>query len=65
MCNDCAFEPFCGADPVYHQATTGEFLGRKPSSGFHLRNSAIFRLLLERYHSDPHARNVFLAWAGR
>jgi His-Xaa-Ser system radical SAM maturase HxsB len=65
MCNDCAFEPFCGADPVYHQATAGDYLGRKPSSGFHRRNSAIFKLLLDRYHSDPHARKVFLAWAGR
>ena len=34
-------------------------------SGFHRRNDAIFRLLLERYETDPHARNVFLAWAGR
>ena len=34
MCQDCAFEPYCGADPTYHHATSGDFLGRKPTSGF-------------------------------
>lgn len=65
MCGDCAFESYCGADPVRHQATTGDFLGRKPSSAFCRRNMAIFRLLLERYESDPKARSVFLDWANR
>ena len=62
MCSDCAFEPFCGADPVFHQATAGDFLGRKPLSAFCKRNMAIFHLLLERYETDPHARQTFLDW---
>src|SRR5262249_32031519 len=49
MCNDCAFEPYCGADPSYHYATSGDFVGRKPSSGFCRRNMQIFNLLLDRY----------------
>ena len=65
MCSDCAFEPYCGADPVYHQATAGDYLGRKPVSAFCRRNMHIFKLLLERYESDPFAREVFLGWAGR
>lgn len=65
MCTDCAFEPYCGADPVYHYATTGDFVGRKPLSGFCHRNMSIFRLLLDRYESDPVARNVFNDWSGR
>ena len=28
MCSDCAFEPFCGADPVFHHATQGDVVGR-------------------------------------
>jgi His-Xaa-Ser system radical SAM maturase HxsB len=63
MCQDCAFEPYCGADPTYHHATTGDFLGRKPSSGFHQRNVAIFKLLLERYEGDPQTRALFRTWA--
>jgi uncharacterized protein len=65
MCNDCAFEPYCGSDPVFHHATAGEPVGRKPLSAFCRRNMSIFRLLLDRYESDPHARELFLAWAGR
>jgi uncharacterized protein len=64
MCSDCAFEPYCGSDPVYHYATSGDFLGRKPESDFCRRNMAIFRHLLERYESDPEARKTFLRWAG-
>ena len=65
MCNDCAFEPYCGADPVYHYATSGDFVGRKPVSDFCRRNMAIFKLLLEKYETDDGARSVFLEWAGR
>jgi sulfatase maturation enzyme AslB (radical SAM superfamily) len=64
MCSDCAFEPYCGSDPVYHYATSGDFLGRKPESDFCRRNMAIFKHLLERYESDSEARRTFLRWAG-
>jgi uncharacterized protein len=63
MCQDCAFEPYCGADPTYHHATEGDYLGRKPTSGFHRRNSAIFKLLLDRYDGDPETRALFRTWA--
>jgi uncharacterized protein len=65
MCSDCAFEPYCGADPVFHHATAGDFLGRKPESAFCQRNMGIFELLLDRYDSDPQARQVFQRWANR
>ncbi len=64
MCTDCAFEPYCGADPVYHHATTGDYLGRKPTSGFCRRNMTIFKLLLDRYEGDPSTRALFRTWAG-
>ena len=64
MCSDCAFEPYCGADPVYHHATSGDFVGRKATSGFCQRNMSIFKLLLDRYESDPQARTLFRMWAG-
>ena len=65
MCTDCAFEPYCGADPVYHYATTGDFVGRKPLSGFCRRNMAIAELLLNRYEADVTPATVFLDWAAR
>ena len=63
MCTDCAFEPFCGADPVFHYATGKDYLGQKPTSDFCTRNMHIFRLLLDRYESDPFARDLFRTWA--
>jgi His-Xaa-Ser system radical SAM maturase HxsB len=63
MCADCAFEPFCGADPVFHHATQGDFVGRKPVSPFCVRNMAIFRRLISNLHSDPETKNIFLRWA--
>jgi His-Xaa-Ser system radical SAM maturase HxsB len=63
MCSDCAFEPYCGSDPTYHHATSGDFLGRKPNSGFCRRNMAIFKLLLERYEGDLETRALFRTWA--
>lgn len=63
MCNDCAFEPYCGSDPVFHHATSGDYLGRKPLSDFCRRNMHIFKLLLDYYEHDAHARGVFERWA--
>jgi uncharacterized protein len=63
MCQDCAFETYCGADPTYHHATSGDFVGRKPQSGFCRRNMAIFKLLLDRYEGDQETRALFQTWA--
>ena len=65
MCSDCAFEPFCGAEPVYHYATQGDFVGRKPSSGFCVRNMEIFKHLIQLMRGDPEVRTIFQTWATR
>lgn len=65
MCSECAFEPYCGSEPVFHHASMGDLVGRKPMSAFCRRNMRIFRVLLERYEHDAAAREVFLSWAGR
>ncbi len=63
MCSDCAFECYCGADPVYHYATAGDFLGRKAVSEFCSRNMGVFERILTRYEADPFARELFDRWA--
>jgi uncharacterized protein len=65
MCADCAFEPFCGSDPLYHHAVFGDVVGRKPESAFCRRNMGVFRLLLDLYERDADARRVFRRWAAR
>lgn len=65
MCTDCAFEPWCGADPVFHHATQGDYLGRKPESAFCRRNMAIFRRLISMMRGDGAVRKLFFSWASR
>jgi His-Xaa-Ser system radical SAM maturase HxsB len=63
MCATCAFEPYCGADPVFHHATTGDFTGHKALSAFCRRNTGIFTLLLTKMRDDPYVRNLMWRWA--
>ena len=63
MCSWCAFEPYCGADPVFHHATQGDVVGKKPLSAFCNRNMAIFRGLIERMTDNPNVREIFERWA--
>jgi His-Xaa-Ser system radical SAM maturase HxsB len=63
MCSTCAFEPYCGADPVYHHATQRDFVGRKPSSDFCRRNMSIFQGLISRMEADADTRRLFAEWA--
>jgi uncharacterized protein len=63
MCTDCAFEPYCGADPVYHHATQGDFVGRKPLSGFCEKNMTIFRALIAMMEEDHDTKRLFRRWA--
>ncbi len=61
-CADCAFLPWCGADPVYHYAAQGDMVGHRPTSAFHQRHDFLFRHLLTRYLSDDATRRIFWAW---
>jgi len=61
MCSTCAFEPYCGSDPVYHHTTQGDVLGKKWYSGFCQRNLTIFRRLAK-YYQDPEIRVIFESW---
>lgn len=62
-CAWCAFEPYCGADPVFHHATQHDSVGKKPLSAFCTRNMAIFRGLISRMESSPDVRATFERWA--
>jgi uncharacterized protein len=65
MCQTCAFEPYCGADPVFHHATTADFVGHKATSAFCRRNMGIFKALLRRARDDKFARDLFWRWGQR
>lgn len=65
MCSDCAFEPYCGAEPVYHHAVYGDSVARKPESEFCKRNMSTFKHLIELMRSDEQTKQLFLGWANR
>jgi uncharacterized protein len=62
MCDTCAFEPYCGADPVFHHATMGDFVGHKAMSGFCQRNMGVFTAILRRARDDSFAQELFWGW---
>jgi His-Xaa-Ser system radical SAM maturase HxsB len=62
MCADCAFESWCGADPVFHQGMTGDMLGRKPESEFCKRQMGVVKILLDFMRTDPAAKDIFMKW---
>jgi len=61
-CADCAFQVFCGADPVFNYATQKDMVGHRPTSDYHKKNFFIIKYLLERYQSDPSIKRIFWAW---
>jgi uncharacterized protein len=65
MCTDCAFEPWCGAEPVFHHAIFGDVLGRKPESEFCKRIMGVVRHLLSKMQTDPEAKKIFMRWANK
>lgn len=64
MCTDCAFLPYCGADPVFHQATQGDRVGHKAFSDFCKKQMAVLRHLITKTQDDPFARSIFEGWVG-
>jgi uncharacterized protein len=64
-CSTCAFETYCGADPVYHHATSGDYVGHKMFSAFCARNTGVFSAIMRRARDDPYARELFERWGRR
>ena len=62
-CVDCAFQPYCGTDPVYNHATQGTLHGHRPTSDFCRRNMEIMRHLVRLMEDDPDARRIMRGWA--
>jgi His-Xaa-Ser system radical SAM maturase HxsB len=61
-CSDCAFQVYCGADPVHHHATQGDMRGYRPTSSFCGKNMEIIRYLIELMDSDTRIRRIFERW---
>lgn len=62
MCADCAFLPFCGADPVFHAATQGDAVGHKAFSAFCAKQMAVLRHVIALMEDDPDQRRILTSW---
>jgi len=60
-CSECAFQPYCGSDPVFHHATQNDMVGNKPNSFFCHKNMEVFKHLV-RLMEDPDTRKILLDW---
>lgn len=62
-CSDCAFQSYCGSDPIFSYATQGDVIGNRATSAFCKRNMEvikhIFGLLEE---GDPTTMRIFWGW---
>src|SRR5206468_7416393 len=65
-CCDCAFQSYCGSDPVENYATQGTFMGHRPSSAFCRRNMERMKHLLRTYYNgDDFTKHLFWSWIQR
>lgn len=65
-CSDCAFQSYCGADPVRNYSTQGDPYGFRPTSTFCKKHKAIishlFELIVER---EKEVIPIFKQWLRR
>jgi uncharacterized protein len=63
-CSDCAYQPYCGADPVRNYRTQGDPVGSRPGvGGFCRRNKQIIEYLMQLVHTaDDDLTRILWAW---
>jgi uncharacterized protein len=63
LCSECAFQMYCGADPVRNYSVQGDLMGHRPTSEFHQINYLIIRYLMGLLkRNDRDIMNVFWSW---
>ncbi|MFN0168657.1 MAG: His-Xaa-Ser system radical SAM maturase HxsB [Bryobacteraceae bacterium] len=61
-CVDCAFQPYCGSDPIRHYRTQGDVVGHKALSEFCRKHMALYRFLIQTLEDDAKAAAVLESW---
>jgi len=61
-CSECAFQSYCGADPVFNHATQGDMYGYRPTSSFCQRNMEIIQHLIMLIEDDKRVEKIFRSW---
>lgn len=65
-CATCAYQIYCGADPIRYYVECGDIAGCRPESGFCKKNMAIFDYLFELLeNADDETIDIFWSWLTR
>jgi len=61
-CSECAFQIYCGADPVRNYVTQGNMTGFRPTNAFCKKNKEIIRFLFDLISENTIIEKVFWSW---
>jgi His-Xaa-Ser system radical SAM maturase HxsB len=61
-CSECAFQAYCGSDPIHNYATQGTLWGYRPTSTFCQKNMELIRYLIELMDGDKKIKKIFESW---
>lgn len=62
-CSDCAFLPYCGADPVFNLTREGDPVGHRPTNEHCRKHTGLFQILFRHLaEADPSIMRTFLSW---
>ncbi len=62
-CSYCAYQSFCGADPVRNYSEQGDIIGNRATSELCKKNKAIMKYLLELLKKDDlNINRIFWSW---
>jgi len=65
-CATCAYQAYCGSDPVRNYLTTKDIVGKRPDNSFCSKNMLIFDLLFKKIKRNDHDEmDVFWSWISR
>ena len=63
QCYNCAFQMWCGADPVRNYTTQNDLIGYRPTNEFCKKNMAIMKYILEKIHNaNDKVLDIMWSW---
>ena len=63
VCSDCAFAPYCGADPIRRYQVTGSVYGNPGKDDFCLKNRGIIAMVIKKFtQGDNETRRLLMQW---
>lgn len=61
-CSSCAYQHYCGADPVYHYAVQGDSYGHRSFSGYCEKNMSVLDHIFSIVKNDSVEAEILKSW---